>query len=138
MSCPATTCTMYRRPSNLLLAFGGHYEGKNHRNIDRQNEMDSCIKWMRPSSLQDLGYTTAYYTYGALCPTFPQLFYDKKALTVSAKSNVRSWTILLDHVVLSIRECSSFPFILNMVLMFVLFQRNKQEGRKCLIPGTRV
>lgn len=51
---------------------------KNHSNIDRENEMDSCIKWMRPSSLQDLGYTTDYYTYGALCPTFPQLFHDKK------------------------------------------------------------
>lgn len=53
-------------------------KGKNHSNIDRQNEMDSCIKWMRPSSLQDLGYTKVYYTYGALCPTFPQLFHDKK------------------------------------------------------------
>lgn len=32
---PAITCTMYRKPSNLLLAFGvgvggGHYEEKNH------------------------------------------------------------------------------------------------------------
>lgn len=53
-------------------------KGRNHSNIDRENEKDSCIKWMRPSPLQDLGYTTAYYTYGALYPTFPQLFYDKK------------------------------------------------------------
>lgn len=65
--------------------------------------MDSCIKWMRPCSLQDLGYTTVYYAYGALCPTFPLPFHDEKTLTVSANSNVHSWTILLDHVALSVR-----------------------------------
>lgn len=49
----------------------GHYEDrkkKNNSDIDRQNEMDSCIKWMRPSALQDLGYIRAFCTYGALCP----------------------------------------------------------------------
>lgn len=96
LSCPATTCRMYRRPSNLLLALGGHYEGKNHSNIDRQNEMDSCIKWMRPSSLQDLGYTTVYYKYGALCLTFPQIHDKKKKTTLSATRNAKFWTTSLD------------------------------------------
>lgn len=81
LSCPAATCTMYRRPSNLLLTLGGHYEGwgeKKKSQWYRRNEMDSCIKWMRPSALQDLGYTTVDSTYGALCPTFPRLFHDRK------------------------------------------------------------
>lgn len=34
--CHATTCKMYRRRSNPLLAFGGHYKEKNLCNIDRQ------------------------------------------------------------------------------------------------------
>lgn len=106
---------MYRRPSNLLLALGGHYEGKNHSNIDRQNEMDSCIKWMRPSSLQDLGYTTVYYTYGALCPTFPQIHDKKKTLAVSA---TRKWQIL-DHL---LRMLIMFPYVFfsNMSVVFVV------------------
>lgn len=92
LSCPTTTCKMYTRPFNVLLAHVGHNGGKKKNSQQyRQNEMDSCIKWMRSSSHQDLGYTTVYYTYGLLCPTFPhsftflQPFHDNQ--TLKATSN---------------------------------------------------
>ena len=84
--------------------------------------MDSCIKWMRPSSLQDLGYTTVYYKYGALCPTFPQIHdKKKKTLAVSATRNPKSWTISLDLNV-RVRVLIMFPYVVfsNMSVVFAV------------------
>lgn len=119
LSCLATTCSMYRKLSDLLPALGGHYEARkknNHNNIERQNVMDSCIKWMRPSSLQDLGYTTSHME--LFVPRSLKSFHDETPLAVSVESNVQYGMVSSERGALLL-EYLSFSHILKVTVVFV-------------------